>query len=387
MVPQPPIARLNPAVVLDGKDDFTDAARVRTIEPCEVKPRDCFGRHRPRGRLRSVAAIADRRHLHGSREHNVVCRYLRRSAALSRTKTSIRLALLRRKSHGVQLPKLLQVRKTAGDAQFECLVFRDHVASCLFVFPDEGVSVMVSEIDGVDARLERAKENIINLAGEIGAFLRDVCDNILVPDDFNHHEPSVQNVVQLSGPAIPSRLSALAGESIYLMRSALDHLAWHLVIAAGGEPGPRTAFPVFALDPARNEESLATYHGCVEGMSDTAKIRIEKLQPYHRHGRRKQNVLWILNDLSSTDQHTALALRINTYRKQREDGEGAAYLSFARFGKLTDVAVADGLWLLWHATHGVYASLAEELKGPGDRFQDPVEGLTPCDHPLLDKRV
>jgi hypothetical protein len=264
---------------------------------------------------------------------------------------------------------------------------------------------MASEIDGVDARLERAKENIVTLASEISAFLQDACDSIAAQEDSNHDERSVQNIVQLSGPAIPSRLSALAGESIYLMRSALDHLAWHLVIAAGGEPGPRTAFPVFAQDPARNEESLATYHGCVEGMSDAAKVRIEKLQPYHRHGRRKQNVLWILNDLSSTDQHTALAFRINIYRKQQirafstdetlkvshfaddedarsigagaatthrieKDGEGTAYLSFARFGKLTDVAVADGLWLLWHATHGISASFAEELTAPFGQRQE-----------------
>jgi hypothetical protein len=264
---------------------------------------------------------------------------------------------------------------------------------------------MASEIDGVDARLDRAKENIVTLGSEISAFLQDACDSIAAQEDSNHHEHAVQNIVQLSGPAIPSRLSALAGENIYLMRSALDHLAWHLVIAAGGEPGPRTAFPVFAQDPARNEESLATYQGCVEGMSDAAKARIEKLQPYHRHGRRKQNVLWILNDLSSTDQHTALALRINTYRKQQlrafstdetlkvrqfadgddarsigagaatthgmdKDGEGTAYLSFARFGKLTDVAVTDGLWLLWHATHGIYASFAEELTAPFVRRQD-----------------
>lgn len=96
---------------------------------------------------------------------------------------------------------------------------------------------MVFEIDGIDARLERAKENIINLTGEISAFLRGVCDGLVASEE----------------PPIPSRLGAWAGESIYLMRSALDHLAWQLVIAAGGEPGPRTAFPVFALDPARNE--------------------------------------------------------------------------------------------------------------------------------------
>jgi hypothetical protein len=207
---------------------------------------------------------------------------------------------------------------------------------------------MVFEIDGIDARLERAKENIINLTAEISAFLRGVCDGIVRSDE----------------PPIPSRLGAWAGESIYLMRSALDHLAWQLVIAAGGEPGQRTAFPVFALDPARHEESLAKYDGCVEGMSDTAKVRIQRLQPYHRHGRRKQNVLWILDDLSSTDQHTGLALRFNTCRQQQIPTSSASYLSFARFGKLTDVAVVDGLWLLWHATNGICASFAVELTGP-----------------------
>ena len=217
-------------------------------------------------------------------------------------------------------------------------------------------------IDDVDARLERAKENIANLASEIKELLQDGCDE----------------------RAFPARFTALAGESIYLMRSALDHLAWHLVVAAGGEPGPRTAFPVFALEPARNAGSLVTYAACVAGMSDSAKVRIERLQPYHRHGLRKQNVLWILNDLSSTDQHTALALRINTYPKQRNRpfrtgetlqdgpsaGEGAAYLSFVRFGKLTDVGVVDGLWLLWHATHGIYASFAEELADALSRSED-----------------
>ena len=266
---------------------------------------------------------------------------------------------------------------------------------------------MVSEIDGIDARLDRAKENIINLTDEISAFLRKGGDGIVTPADFDHDEPPVQP----REPRIPSRLGALVGESIYLMRSALDHLAWHLVEAAGGGPGPRTAFPVFALDPARHAESLATYQGCVEGMSDTAKHRIEKLQPYHRHGGWQQNVLWILDDLSRTDRHTALALRIGTYKDQylrtfradetlkgsrfahAEDtisisggaaaandktDQGTTYVSFAKFGKLTDVAAPDGLYLLWHATRGIYASFAVELSSPRDLRRDrPKEAVAP----------
>jgi hypothetical protein len=235
---------------------------------------------------------------------------------------------------------------------------------------------MVCRIDDVDARWERAKENIVNLTAEISALLQGACDGIVLPNDVDHSGQSVQGALPPGEPAIPSRFGALAGESIYLMRSALDHLAWHLVIAGGGEPGPRTAFPVFALDPARNEESLAAYRECVEGMSDTAKVRIEKLQPYHRHGRRNQNVLWILDDLSSTDQHTGLVLRITgaaTTHGMKRDGEDTASLSFAKFGKLTDVALVDGLWLLWHATHGIYASFAEELAGPVVRSQEHEE--------------
>jgi hypothetical protein len=257
--------------------------------------------------------------------------------------------------------------------------------------------MMVFENDGIGARLERARENIINLTSEISAFLPEVRNGIVAPDDVDRNAQAVQNVLQPSEPAIPSRLGALAGEIIYLMRSALDHLAWHLVIAAGCEPGPRTAFPVFALDPSRNEKSLATYQGCVEGMSDTAKSRMERLQPYRRHGRLKQNALWILDDMRSTDQRTGLTLRLNTYRQQqipsfsadktvkvsqfahkegkagigevatagmkRED-EDTPYLCFARFGKLTEVSVVDGLWLLWHATNGICASFAGELTAP-----------------------
>ena len=239
---------------------------------------------------------------------------------------------------------------------------------------------MVSEVDGIDARLERAKENILNLTAEISTFLRRGCDGIVAPDDFDHTEQSVQHLSLPGQPTIPSRLGALAGESIYLMRSALDHLAWHLVKAAGGEPGPRTTFPVFALDPARHAESLATYQGCVEGMRDTAKGRIERLQPYHRHGRRQQNVLWILDDLSRTDRHTALPLRISisagASAASDKNDQGTTYVSFARFGKLTDVAVADGLWLLWHATRGIYASFAVELTCPRDlRIDRPKEAL------------
>jgi hypothetical protein len=94
-------------------------------------------------------------------------------------------------------------------------------------------------IDDVDARLERAKENIANLASEIKELLQDGCDE----------------------RAIPARFTALAGESIYLMRSALDHLAWHLVVAAGSEPGRARPFRSLpSILPAMQNRSSHTPH-------------------------------------------------------------------------------------------------------------------------------
>jgi hypothetical protein len=228
------------------------------------------------------------------------------------------------------------------------------------------------ETDGIDARLERAKENIITLTGEMNAILESGGEGVL-----------------------PPRLGVLAGESIYLVRSALDQLAWQLVIAAGGTPGRHTAFPIFGSDPVCSEESLARYNQCVEGMSEAAKDRIKRMQPYHRYGRLNENVLWILDDMSSTDQRQGLALGISTQRRQdflpftpdkppktrrsaskdgrasgtvraaatnrtNADGEVAAYVSFARFGTLSDAPVTVCLWLLWNTTRGICASFAEE---------------------------
>ena len=58
--------------------------------------------------------------------------------------------------------------------------------------------------------------------------------------------------------------------------------------------------------------------------------------------------------------------------------QGTTYVSFAKFGKLTDVAAADGLYLLWHAARGIYASFAVELSSPRDlRIDRPKEAVAP----------
>jgi hypothetical protein len=109
------------------------------------------------------------------------------------------------------------------------------------------------------------------------------------------------------------------GDVIYDLRSALDHLAWQLVIANGGTPvtpednaGPSTAFPIFhskegAKGGPRPPVSIAG------GVNTAALAVIERLQPYHRVDDPQLDPLWQLSELCNTDKHRLLLVVGVTY--------------------------------------------------------------------------
>lgn len=103
---------------------------------------------------------------------------------------------------------------------------------------------------------------------------------------------------------VPPRFSAIIGDAVYNFRSALDHLAWQLVIANGQTPVERlTAFPI-CTKPAQWDRAK----GKLKGMSDTARALVESEQPcYNRHPYRKQNFTF-LEELSNVDKHRHLNL-------------------------------------------------------------------------------
>ena len=111
------------------------------------------------------------------------------------------------------------------------------------------------------------------------------------------------NVTEQPPPIIP----LVFGDCLQQLRSALDYLAWQLVVANGGIPSgtpnagrPPTQFPIlyrenkFGIDVAG-------------GVSPEAIAIIEGLQPYHRPAKDGrpvvQDPLYILNDLARRDRH------------------------------------------------------------------------------------
>jgi len=100
---------------------------------------------------------------------------------------------------------------------------------------------------------------------------------------------------------IDPQLSAVAGDALQNLRSALDHLAWKLVEAGGGVLGKHTSFPIFDTET----EYLDPKYGAarkIRGMHEMAAEAINQMKPYATGNR----TLWILHRLNNIDKHRLL---------------------------------------------------------------------------------
>lgn len=99
---------------------------------------------------------------------------------------------------------------------------------------------------GCQLKLDRAYHHTDSLYHAVQGFL-----------DRNPHEPAPeieveagQYVVSMKVRDIPPPWwSTIIGDIVHNLRSALDHLAYQLVLANGHKPGGKTGYPIFSEDP------------------------------------------------------------------------------------------------------------------------------------------
>ena len=111
---------------------------------------------------------------------------------------------------------------------------------------------------------------------------------------------------------IPLEISALIGDVLHNLRSALDHLAWHLVTSRSIEPKATPShiyFPIF--------ETAQKYHANkmrkIQGMTKEAIQIIDAIEPYYKSddGQIGQGTpLWCLHTLNIQDKHKLLILQL-----------------------------------------------------------------------------
>lgn len=193
-----------------------------------------------------------------------------------------------------------------------------------------------SRLVGIRAKIERAEEHINDLDSRIVAFLKSEAYSVSVEDDPKTDERAYR--VHFHSP-IPLALSLVAGDALHNLRSALDHLVWQLVEAAGNMPTRETAYPIFKDASAAHkffQKSKAKPDPKIKGVPGAAVQLIEATNPYQGGN----NQLWAVHELNNIDKHRLL---ITVATESR-------HMAIARDGKRQSVWERPDILLLQEGT-------------------------------------
>ena len=148
----------------------------------------------------------------------------------------------------------------------------------------------------VHVKIERAKKHLLDLETLLKQFRNERLNVVGSKGDFKAGHATHFHV---DLPILPFDALAAAGDIVHNLRSALDHLAYQLVVVGSGkEPSRRVEFPI-ARDHAAYEDGKAKK---VEGMRPLAVKHIDNLQPY----KGGNQLLWRIHELDNIDKHRTL---------------------------------------------------------------------------------
>lgn len=179
-------------------------------------------------------------------------------------------------------------------------------------------------LEGVDLKLNRAADRFDALVKATAEFLADQNTYEVGIEQHPKARGFLLRVKKVERP--PISLSLLIGECVQQYRSALDHLAFQLLIAntRGRLPTKlvkRSEFPIFNSGRRfrghrnrKGEPSSGSGWAKIEGIAPEAQTIIEALQPYHRRKNPRSRALLQLQELSNIDKHRVLHVTVAALR-------------------------------------------------------------------------
>jgi hypothetical protein len=154
-----------------------------------------------------------------------------------------------------------------------------------------------NRLEGVEAKIERARYHVQELDDTLQAFFGTRPYVI-----GTKRNPETRQLIYylLSVSEVPTTVDVIAGEVLQSLRSALDHLAYQLVLVGTGQPGPfsHVYFPIF--DSAKEYGSGKLRQ--IKGMRQDAISAIDAIKPY----KGGNDTLWRLHRLNNVDKHRLL---------------------------------------------------------------------------------
>ena len=155
-------------------------------------------------------------------------------------------------------------------------------------------------LEGVNAKVQRAQDQIERLARDIEASCED--QRALFSEELR---PDVGDKIWIfrgETPIVPIEYSIRLGEIVYNLRSALDQLVWQLVHANYKAPSHRNEFPIFD-DESRFNNVVKTK---LAGVSQQSLAIIKEMQPFRKDD--KWSALKTVHSLCNIDKHRSVIL-------------------------------------------------------------------------------
>ena len=159
-------------------------------------------------------------------------------------------------------------------------------------------------LEGVNAKIQRAQDQIERLARDIEASCED--QRALFSEELR---PDVGDKIWIfrgETPIVPIEYSIRLGEILYNLRSSLDQLVWQLTHANYRVPTHRHEFPIFD-DESRFNNAVKTK---LAGVSLRSLARIKEMQPFRRND--KWSALKTLHSLCNIDKHRSVIFQYYT---------------------------------------------------------------------------
>ena len=161
---------------------------------------------------------------------------------------------------------------------------------------------MKPSLDGVREKIKRAKKHVDELELLVEEFKRDNSKRVA----FKYDPEIGKHVAQVEVPSPPPLAwSVIIGDIMHNLRSALEHLAWQLELAAGRIPDRGTEFPIY-WDATKFQDAVK--RGVPNRFPNDAWRVIEQLQPCRNGDRYPFHALYRLHELNRRDKHQLLTL-------------------------------------------------------------------------------
>jgi hypothetical protein len=170
-------------------------------------------------------------------------------------------------------------------------------------------SMVLPEFHGIEQKLKRSHENILNLEREIAAFFQ----SSEYPSVLDENKKIIKEAAEYhQNRPVPLRFSVLAGEIIHHLRSILDHIVWHFSEPSYREAHPRwIEFPILESRPPK-KDLFTSYERKIKGITKpVVRDLIDRLQPYSCIDP-VDSLLLVIHNFDIADKHRELVFVVGT---------------------------------------------------------------------------